>query len=82
MADAQADPAYQTLLSSLGAERLDLSPAQTTAFVQADKVAMAQLLGKLNLLDKSRRPGGLEVRAQREQLGTRARNVLRPRPAT
>ncbi|RCW70549.1 Bug family tripartite tricarboxylate transporter substrate binding protein [Pseudorhodoferax soli] len=52
MADTQADPAYQTLLSSLGAERLDLSPAQTTAFVQADKVAMTHLLGKLNLLDK------------------------------
>ena len=52
MAEAQADPAYQALLTSLGAERLDLSPAQTTAFVQADKVAMAQLLGKLNLLDK------------------------------
>lgn len=52
MADAQADPAYQALLSSLGAERLDLSPAQTTAFVQADKVAMTALLGKLNLLDK------------------------------
>ena len=52
MADVQADPAYQTLLTSLGAERLALSPAQTTAFVQADKVAMAQLLGKLNLLDK------------------------------
>ncbi|KQP04408.1 tripartite tricarboxylate transporter substrate binding protein [Pseudorhodoferax sp. Leaf265] len=52
MADAQADPAYQALLSSLGAERLDLSPAQTTAFVQADKVAMTQLLGRLNLLDR------------------------------
>ncbi|KQP15097.1 tripartite tricarboxylate transporter substrate binding protein [Pseudorhodoferax sp. Leaf267] len=52
VAQAQADPAYQTLLTSLGAERLELSPAQTTAFVQADKVAMGQLLGKLNLLDK------------------------------
>jgi tripartite-type tricarboxylate transporter receptor subunit TctC len=52
MAEAQADPAYQALLTSLGAERLDMSPAQTTAFVQADKVAMTKLLGALNLLDK------------------------------
>ena len=52
VAETQADPAYQALLASVGAERVDLSPAQTTAFVQADKVAMAQLLGTLNLLEK------------------------------
>jgi tripartite-type tricarboxylate transporter receptor subunit TctC len=45
-----ADPAYQTLLASLGAEGLGLSPAETTAFVQRDKVAMTKLLGSLDLL--------------------------------
>ncbi len=52
VADINADPAYQQLLASQGAERMDLSPAETTAFVQRDKVAMAKLLGLLNLLDK------------------------------
>lgn len=52
VADACADPAYQKVLTASGAERMDLSPAETTAFVQNDKVRMAKLLGTLNLLDK------------------------------
>lgn len=52
LADINADPAYQNLLASNGAERMDLSPAETTSFVQRDKVAMTKLLGSLNLLEK------------------------------
>lgn len=52
VAEISADPAYQKLLASQGAERLDLTPAQTTAFVRRDKEAMSKLLGTLNLLDK------------------------------
>jgi tripartite-type tricarboxylate transporter receptor subunit TctC len=52
VADINADPAYQALLASLGAERMALSPAETTAFVQRDKVAMTKLLGSLDLLGK------------------------------
>lgn len=52
VAQVNADPAYQQLLAAQGAERMDLSPAETTAFVQRDKAAMAKLLGTLNLLDK------------------------------
>jgi tripartite-type tricarboxylate transporter receptor subunit TctC len=52
VAEISADPAYQKLLASQGAERMDLSPAETTTFVQRDKTAMTQLLGTLNLLDK------------------------------
>jgi tripartite-type tricarboxylate transporter receptor subunit TctC len=52
VAEAGADPAYQKVLAASGAERMDLSPADTTAFVQHDKVRMAKLLGTLNLLDK------------------------------
>ncbi|MCB2043077.1 MAG: tripartite tricarboxylate transporter substrate-binding protein [Burkholderiaceae bacterium] len=52
MTEINADPAHQAFLESQGAERLDLSPAQTTAFVQRDKDAMVKLLGSLNLLDK------------------------------
>jgi tripartite-type tricarboxylate transporter receptor subunit TctC len=52
VADANADPAYQKVLGASGAERMDLGPAETTAFVQQDKVRMAKLLGTLNLLDK------------------------------
>ena len=52
VAEVNADPAYQKVLASQGAERMDLSPAETTAFVQRDKVAMAQLLGTLRLLEK------------------------------
>ena len=52
MGEIQRDPAWQQFLASQGAERLDLSPADTTAFVAADKAAMAKLLGALNLLDK------------------------------
>lgn len=52
MGDIQRDPAWQQFLAAQGAERLDLSPAETTAFVAADKAAMAKLLGTLNLLEK------------------------------
>ncbi|RZL94936.1 MAG: tripartite tricarboxylate transporter substrate binding protein [Variovorax sp.] len=52
VAEINADPAYQTLITSLGAERMALSPAETTAFVQRDKVAMSKLLGSLDLLGK------------------------------
>ncbi len=52
VAGANADPSYQKTLASQGAERLELSPAETTAFVQRDKTQMTQLLGALNLLDK------------------------------
>lgn len=52
VAEINADPVYQTLLASQGAERMDLSPAETTAFVQRDRVAMSKLLGSLNLLEK------------------------------
>jgi hypothetical protein len=52
MAEINADPAYLTFLDSQGAERMDLSPAQTTEFVKRDKAAMVTLLGTLNLLGK------------------------------
>ena len=52
VADINADPAYQKVLAGQGAELMDLSPDETTAFVQHDKVQMAKLLGTLNLLDK------------------------------
>jgi tripartite-type tricarboxylate transporter receptor subunit TctC len=52
MAEINADPAHQEFLASQGAERMDLSPAQTTAFIKRDKEAMASLLGTLNLLEK------------------------------
>lgn len=47
-----ADPAYQKLLESQGAERLDLTPAETTAFVRQDKEAMSKLLTALDLMGK------------------------------
>lgn len=52
VAEINADPSYQKVLASQGAERMDLSPAETTLFVQRDKVAMTKLLGSLNLLEK------------------------------
>jgi tripartite-type tricarboxylate transporter receptor subunit TctC len=52
VAEINADPAYQKVLDSQGAERMELSPAETTAFVQRDKAAMTRLLGSLNLLEK------------------------------
>jgi tripartite-type tricarboxylate transporter receptor subunit TctC len=52
VAEINADPSYQKVLDSQGAERMDLSPAETTAFVQRDKVAMTKLLGSLNMLEK------------------------------
>jgi tripartite-type tricarboxylate transporter receptor subunit TctC len=52
LAEINADPAYLTFLDSQGAERMDLSPAQTTEFVKRDKAAMVTLLGTLNLLGK------------------------------
>ena len=38
------DMAHQAFLSSQGAERLELSPAETTAFVLRDRDAMVKLL--------------------------------------
>jgi tripartite-type tricarboxylate transporter receptor subunit TctC len=52
VAEAAADPAYQQALAAVGAERIDLSPVETTAFVQQDKAAMTKLLGTLGLLQK------------------------------
>lgn len=52
VAEINADPVYQTLLASQGAERMDLSPTETTSVVQRDKVAMRKILGSLNLLEK------------------------------
>jgi tripartite-type tricarboxylate transporter receptor subunit TctC len=52
VADAASDPQYQRVLTTQGAESLDFSPAETTAFVQQDKVAMTQLLTRLQLTDK------------------------------
>ncbi|HEU0204945.1 MAG TPA: tripartite tricarboxylate transporter substrate binding protein [Burkholderiaceae bacterium] len=52
VAEANADPDYQNVLASQGAERIDLTPAETTAFVQRDKVEMSKLLDTLGLLDK------------------------------
>lgn len=52
IAEINADPAYQTFLDSQGAERMELTPAETTAFVKRDKEAMTRLLGALNLLGK------------------------------
>ncbi len=51
MAEVNADPAYQQLLASLGAEAMALSPAETKAFVQRDKEAMKTLLDSLGLLE-------------------------------
>lgn len=48
--NVSADPEWQKVLASQGAEQLRLSPAESTAFVQKDKVAMTQLLGALRLL--------------------------------
>lgn len=52
MAESDADPDWSALLTTLGAERLDLAPRATTAFVETDKRAMAKLLGSLNLIEK------------------------------
>ena len=52
VADAASDPQYQRVLTAQGAESLDFSPAETTAFVQQDKVAMTQLLTRLQLIEK------------------------------
>jgi tripartite-type tricarboxylate transporter receptor subunit TctC len=52
VAEAAADPGYQQTLATIGAERIDLSPAETTAFVQQDKAAMGKLLAALGLLQK------------------------------
>ena len=52
VAETNADPAYQKLLASVGADRRELTPAETTAFVQRDKTSMVTLLGTLGLLDK------------------------------
>jgi tripartite-type tricarboxylate transporter receptor subunit TctC len=52
LSEVQADAAWQKLLVSQGAEATTLSPRETTAFVQADKVAMTKLLASLNLLER------------------------------
>lgn len=52
MAQAGTDPAYVQALAAQGGERIDLSPQETTVFVQQDKQAMAQLLKSLGMLDK------------------------------
>jgi tripartite-type tricarboxylate transporter receptor subunit TctC len=52
MAQLDADPAWQAFLASIGAERMQLAPRETTAFVEADKAAMTKLLGSLNLIEK------------------------------
>lgn len=51
-AEVNTEPAYQKVLASQGAERMDLTPAATTAFVQRDKADMGRLLGTLGLLEK------------------------------
>ncbi len=48
----QQDAAWQRFVDSQGAERMNLTPQQTSAFVADDKAAMTSLLGTLNLLDK------------------------------
>lgn len=50
--DTTADPAYQQALAANGAEIINLSPSETTAFVQRDKTAMTQLLESLQLISK------------------------------
>lgn len=52
LAQMQQDAAWQQYLAGLGAERVALNPRETTSFVQADKTAMAALLGSLNLLER------------------------------
>jgi len=52
MAEINADPAYQKLLESQAAERMDMTAAETTAFVRHDKEAMSKLLGTLDLVSK------------------------------
>ena len=53
LADINTDPAYQAFLDTQGAEGMNLTPEQTTAFVKRDKEAMIKLLGSLNLLGKN-----------------------------
>jgi len=52
VAEANADAGYRKLLASQGGERLDLSPADITAFVRRDQEAMSALLDTLNLRDR------------------------------
>ncbi|MGE0312853.1 MAG: Bug family tripartite tricarboxylate transporter substrate binding protein [Lautropia sp.] len=52
VAQANADPAYAGFIDAQGGERLTLSPAETTAFVERDRAAMQALLGDLGLLAK------------------------------
>jgi tripartite-type tricarboxylate transporter receptor subunit TctC len=49
---AQQDAAWQQLLARIGGESGAGTPAEASAFVAADRAAMAKLLGTLNLLDK------------------------------
>lgn len=50
VAGARNDPAYTALLEGMGAELVDMSPAETTEFVKQDQVAMSSLLSQLNLI--------------------------------
>lgn len=51
-AGVSSDPAWQQVLASQGAEQINLSPAETTAFVRQDQAAMTKLLATLGLLEK------------------------------
>lgn len=50
--EARKDNTYLAVLEGMGAEQLDLTPGETTAFVKQDKVAMISLLTHLHLLAK------------------------------
>ncbi len=50
VAGAKQDASYMALLEGMGAELLDLSPAETTEFVKQDQAAMSALLTHLNLI--------------------------------
>lgn len=52
LAEIREDASWVQFLDSQGSEHPSLSPRDTTAFVQADKAAMARLLGSLNLLER------------------------------
>lgn len=52
VSEAAADPVYQRVLAAHGAELLNFSPEETTAFVKRDKAAMVNLLRSLHLMAK------------------------------
>lgn len=49
VAGARQDSAYTALLEGMGAEVMDMSPAETTEYVKQDQAAMSSLLTQLNL---------------------------------